>query len=362
MELALNNSGETTVQTWTQGLTQVLVLPVVAALLAGCAIQAQPAEEETQAAALPVEVSAVREGSIAAYYSGSTTLQAREEALVVAKVEGIVTELLVEEGDFVKAGQVLARLDGERGRIELQRSQALMTRLENDLQRKEKMFEARLLSKEAFDLARYEYDANVAAHELASLSLEYAEIRTPIDGIVSQRLIKQGNLVTAYMPVFQVTAIDSLEAVLNVAQREIGTLVAGQTVNLRVRALGEAGFEGIVDRVSPTIDPDSGTFRVTVSVSDPNGRLRPGMFTRLNVEYAVRDNTVLAAKDAMMTQDGRTTVYIVEDGTAHRRVVELGYINGTEVEVLSGLDAGDKVVTAGYASLKDGSEVQIVGA
>jgi len=358
MRPALNNSGETTVKTWTQGLA----LAVVAAAMAGCASHAQAPEDDAQIAALPVEISAVREGSIAAYYSGSTTLQAREEALVVAKTEGVVTELLVEEGDFVKAGQVLARLDGERAQLELERSQALMTRLTNDLQRKEKMFDAQLLSKEAFDLARYEYDANVAAHELASLSLEYAEVRSPIDGIVSQRLIKQGNLVTAYMPVFQVTAIDALEAVLNVAQREIGTLEAGQIVNLHVRALGEAGFEGIVDRVSPTIDPGTGTFRVTVSVNDPNGRLRPGMFTRINVEYDVRDNTVLAAKDALMTEDGRTTVYVVEDGAAHRRVIELGYVNGTEVEVLSGLDKGDKVVTAGYASLRDGSEVQIVDA
>ena len=358
MELALKSSGETTVKTWTQGLA----LAVVAALMAGCAIHAQPAEEEVQAAPLPVEVSATREGSIAAYYSGSTTLEAREEALVVAKTQGVVTELLVEEGEFVKAGQILARLDGERARLELERSQALMTRLTNDLQRKEKMFDAQLLSKEAFDQARYEYQANVAAHELARLTLKYAEIRAPINGVISQRLIKQGNLVTAYMPVFQISAIDSLEAVLNVAQREIGTLEAGQPVYLHVRALGDAGFEGIVDRVSPTVDPDTGTFRVTVSVNDPNGRLCPGMFTRINVEYDVRDNTVLAAKDALMTQDGRTTVYVVEDGAAHRRVVELGYINGTEVEVLSGLDAGDKVVTAGYASLRDGSEVQIIGA
>lgn len=342
----------------------MLAAALVAALvtLAGCASHAQTPEEETQTAALPVEVSAAREGAIAAYYSGSTTLEAHDDALVVAKTAGVVVELLAEEGEFVKAGQVLARLDGDRARLELQRSAALIERLTNDLQRKEKMYQAQLLSKEAFDQARFEFESNRAAHELARLNLEYADIRAPIDGIVAQRLVKVGNLVAAYSPAFRITADDALEAVLNVAQREIGTLEPGQNVNLRVRALDDAGFEGVVDRVSPTVDPETGTFRVTVAVADPHKRLRPGMFVRADVEYDVRENTILAAKDALLTQDGRTTVYVVEDGTAHRRVVELGYINGTVVEVLSGLQPGEQIVTAGYASLRDGSEVKIVGA
>jgi len=322
----------------------------------------EPAVEETDSIVeqIPVEVDETRLGSVVAFYSATASLESDGRAQVVPRISGQVVELMAEEGDRVETGQVLARLDAERLRLELAQAEANMRRLEQDFDRQREMHERDMISTETFERFKFEFEAQRAQHELAQLELSYSEITAPISGVISMRMLRVGNMVDTVNPVFEVTAMDPLQAVLDVPERELSRLEPGQPALLQVDALPGQEFVGEVARISPVIDPDSGTFRVTVELSGDQGRLRPGMFGRFSIVYDQRDDVVLAPVDAVLTEDGRSSVFVINDGQAERRMVVPGYRNNGHFEIIEGLDPGELVVTTGQASLRTGSQVMVL--
>lgn len=309
---------------------------------------------------IPVEVAEVTMGEISAYFSGTATIEAEEETDVVAKVGEVVKEIYVEEGDYVKAGQVLAKLNDEKLSVQVDQAKATLKKLENIYQRNEELFNKSLISAEEFQRTKYEFEHQKAAYDLAQLDLNYSSIRSPISGVVAQRKIKVGNMVLPNQATFRVTSLDPLLAVLHVPERQMGKLRVGQPAKMRIDAIKDVEFVGKIKRVSPVVDPATGTVKVTVEMHDPSRQLKPGMFARLNIIYDVRKNTMLVPKDAIMAEDKESAVYVVKDSLALRQVVETGYVNTTHIEVLSGLAPQDTVVTTGKGSLKDSSKVELV--
>jgi membrane fusion protein (multidrug efflux system) len=314
-------------------------------------------EEE---APVPVEIAAVTMGDIASCFTGTATLEAEEETEVVAKVGGVVRRILVEEGDYVKAGQVLAKLDDEKLSIEVERAAANLRNLEQEYRRSEKLFGERLISAQEFNKAKHEHEHQKAVCDISRLDLEYTSIRTPISGVAAERLIKVGNMVLTNEAVFRVTGLDPLLAVLYVPERQIGKLKVGHFANLSVDAIEDAEFTGRIQRISPVVDPSTGTVKVTVEVHDPSRSLKPGMFARVEIIHDVHGSTVLVPKEAVIIEDKETSVFVVRDSTAYRRTVETGYVNSSHIEVLEGLEPGDTVVTIGKGSLKDSTKVEPV--
>jgi len=192
------------------------------------------------------------------------------------------------------------------------------------------------------------------------LDLNYSSIRAPISGVVAERKIKVGNMVLPNQATFRVTSLDPLLAVLHVPERQIGKLRVGQLAKLGVDAVRDKEFVGKLTRISPVVDPATGTVKVTVEMHDPSRQMKPGMFARLNIIYDVRKSTMLVPKDAIMAEDKESAVYVVKDSLALRQIVETGYVNTTHIEVLSGLAPQDTVVTTGKGSLKDSSRVELV--
>jgi len=318
-------------------------------------------EESEETRTVPVEAVAARQDTIEAYYSATATLEADREAEVVPRVGGRITAIEVEEGERVEAGDVLARLDDERLRLELARAEADLRRLRQDLERQREMHERDMISTEAFERLQYQFEAQQAAHELVRLELSYTAITAPIDGVISERMIKVGNMVSTNEPVFRVTALDPLIATLHVPERELSRLAPGQAAALTADALPGERFIGVIDRISPVIDGDSGTFRVTVELSDSSGRLRPGMFGRFDIVYDRREQAVLVPVESVLIEDGEASVFVVTGGEAHRRSVEVGYRNNGDYEIVAGIEPGEPVVVTGQASLKSGASVQVLG-
>ncbi len=317
-------------------------------------------DEEEEATPVPVEVAIVETGDVVAEYSGTASLEAEQEAQVVAKVGGEVIALEVEEGDPVQAGQVLARLDGDRLRLELGRAHANLRKLEQEYQRNIDLYEKGLVSSGAYEGMKYDLEALRSAYRLAQLELGYTEIRAPIEGVIAERQIKLGNTITANAPVFKITDLDPLLAYLHVPERDFQKLAAGQRARVQLDALPGDNFTATVARVSPVIDAGSGTFKVTVEVTDPTDRLKPGMFGRFNIEYDRHENTVLVPRSAMLRNDDEASVFVISDGAAERRGVQTGYSNGDRLEILSGLEAGEQIVVVGQAGLSDGNPVRVV--
>lgn len=332
-----------------------------ALLLAACSNEAKTENGAERAVKrIPVEAADVMRGSVSAYFNSTATLEAEQEAEVVARAEGIVQELRVEEGDRVSEGQILARLDRDRLARQVQQSAANLKKLETDHDRAKELYAQNLISAEEYQTIASDYEAQKAAHALNELQLSYTDIRAPISGVVSRRLIKVGNLIPVNQPVFTITDFDPLHAILYVPEQQIGLLAAGQRATITVDAHSGERFPGKVLRISPVVDPSTGTVRVTVEVKDESGRLKPGMFARVNIVHDVRDNALLIPKEAVMAEDAESAVFVVRDSLAFRRPVRTGFVDGRHIEVREGLDASDTVVITGQGGLKDSARVEIV--
>ncbi len=309
---------------------------------------------------IPIEVAVVDQGDIAAYFNGTASLEAEDDAQVVAKVGGVVQEILVEEGDAVVAGTILARLDGEVLTVELAQAEARLQRLAKDFKRKTTLFEKDAISIDIFQQTKYEYESQKAARDLVMLKLDYTAIRAPISGIVTERQIKVGNMVLANATTFRITDFDPLLAVLYVPEREIGKLAVGQQARVMIDALSKSEFSGVIDRISPIVDPRTGTVKVTVEINDLTGQLKAGMFARVSILFDVHEQSLLIPREAIITEDDEAAVFVVRDTVVYRRLIETGYVNSTHTEVTSGIAINDTVVVTGQGSLKDSALIDIV--
>lgn len=341
-------------------------------------------------AMIPVEAATAKRAAIVANYTGTATLEADREAQVVAKTSGVLLKLMVEEGAKVHAGQVLAQLDPERPRLQVAQAEANLKRLQNDYNRSQDMYAKKLVSSEAYDKIKFDLETQKAAFDLARLELSYTNITAPIDGVLSQRMVKEGNLIQLNAPLFRIDDFDPLLAVLNVPERELMTLKPGLTVQMEVDALPTMKFGGKVQRIAPVVDAKTGTFRVTCEFSDPSGTLKSGMFGRLSIVYAERPDALTIPREALIEEDGDTAVFVVvlddkppepkkdepkkdakdaKDAkpagpalVVHRKKVSVGFVSGDLIEIRDGLNEGDKVVTVGRAALREGTKVQVLEA
>jgi len=349
----------------TKWSAMVFALSLNCIVLQGCMDQANGSVDKEAAEepnAIPVEVATVENGDVAAFYSGTTTLESDEQATVVSQITGVVLEINAEEGDFVTAGTVLAKVETDRYALEVERNNAALKRLEMDYQRKKELFEKQLVSADDFEKVSAEYDAQKASVGLAQLDLKYTSIKAPISGYVAERMVWAGNLVELHQPVYRITSYDPLLAVLHVPERELSVLEKGLEVTLTLDALPQKAFSGTVTRISPVVDPGTGTFRVTAEIKDPEKVLKPGLFGRVDILYDHREGVPLIPRNAVVTEDDSNHVFVVgEDGNVARRAVRLGYERNGLVEILDGVTSGERVVTAGKGSLSDGVRVEVVG-
>ena len=322
--------------------------------------QAKNGEEKKESEAVPVEVAQATRRAVAASYSGTTTLEALGESQVVAKTSGVALAVLVEEGQVVRAGQALVRLDPDRPRLQVAQAAAQMHKLVNNYRRAQQLVEQRMISANDVDQIKYDLENARAVYRAASLELSYTTITAPISGVVASRSIKSGNFVQINSPIIRIVDASRLEATLNVPEREIAKLKPGQAVGLAVDALPGKQFTGTVDRVAPVVDNGTGTFRVVASFPG-NGELQPGMFSRLDINYDQRADALVVPRTALLEDGGEPAVYVVRDGKAQRTVLKLGYNDAGWVEVREGLKPGDQVVIAGKAALREGSAVQVIG-
>ncbi|NYZ62960.1 efflux RND transporter periplasmic adaptor subunit [Luteimonas deserti] len=341
-------------------LTGAILVSAVLALSAckGGDAKDKPADEA--AAPVPVETEPVVRRSVAATWAGTASLEVPRGADVVAKTSGIALAVLVEEGDVVRAGQPLVRLDPDRARLAVLQSRATLGKLENSYKRAQQLSGQQMISANDLDQIRFDLDTARAQHEMAQLELSYTTVTAPISGVISQRMIRTGNFVQINTPIFSIVDDARIEATLNVPERELRVLKRGQPVRLQVDALPGETFEGVVERVAPIVDARSGTFRVICAFAGNEG-LRAGMFGRIRIDYDQRTDALVIPRSALLEDGDTPAVYTVRDGKAVRVDVVLGYVDGALIEVREGLEENAPVVTAGKVALREGSAVQVVG-
>ena len=315
----------------------------------------------------------------------------------------MVEELLVEEGDFVREGQTLCALDDtdlqinltltkrqlaqarvqlEQAKIEAEKAATQITNTKAELERKETAFREQLVSEQEVAQLRYQlgdqtHDERVAGSrvrelghrvqeleaqiEQADLEISRTQITAPFSGYITVRHVELGQTVANQERLFRLAAFSPLYADVHLSEQETDLIRPGQAVTVMLGADGEDRAQGRVARISPIVDDSTGTVKVTVELQ-PGGRaFRPGAFVRVAIETDKRENTVLIPKRAIVEEDGESYVFTTEGETAHRRKVDLGYQNESEVEIRKGVSAGEAIVVAGQGNLKEGSKIRAVG-
>ena len=313
------------------------------------------------ATALPVVAEDVKRQTISAYIYTTATLNANNQVDVIAQSSGRVDEVLAEEGDRVEAGDLLAKLDQSSALLDLSSAQAHYDNTKRIFERTEKLAQTNDVSSEEYANQKYQFELRRIQLVEARNRLANTEIRSPIDGVVTQRNIAVGASVSNNQRAFGVGDFDPLIAYIYIPEREIESVRPGQRATVIPDAVDEE-FAGRVALISPVVNPASGTVKVTIEVTDDKSRLKPGMFAAVRVPTETRPNVLVVPKKSVVVERDQSIVYIMADGIAARVQVELGLTHDDVVEVRSGLNDGDKVITVGQEAVRDQQAVRIAGA
>ena len=353
---------------------------------------------------IPVATSVAIRGPIVHSLVSTANLRARREVEVATQAAGIVTAVRVEEGDRVGAGQVLCSLDDRELRIDRElaeqrlaqtriqleaagiRKEQTETRLANkreELNRNEEALEQGLLAESEVSVQRHdvqdlEHEVRVVEStvreslfrieeleseiEKVKLQISQTSITAPFRGRITERSVELGQSVRVGDRLYKLGTFTPLYADVFVPEQDSRQVRPGQRVTIRL-GTGEVGMaEGVVERVSPVVDEETGTVKGTVRFDPPGAAFRPGAFVRVEIDVDIHEDAVLIPKQAVMEEDGQLYVAIVEpSGFARRARVETGYQNEATIEVVSGVAEGEAVVTAGQGKIKNGDKTRVVG-
>ncbi len=366
---------------------------------------ATPAQEKAKSGdenIVPVELVAATQGEISSYLTATANLRALREVDVAAQVDGVTQRVLVEEGQYVNAGQVLCVLDDTRLRIQQQSAQQRLAQAKlqlekarirqdkalvqikntrDELDRYQKLYEQKLVSEREVAQIKYrldelEHDERVSSSEakelthrvdeleaeLAQIALEISrtQVKAPFEGYIIQRMVEPGRIVRNLESLFKLGDFSPLYADVHLSEGEARRVRPGQPATINLGVDESLQKSGRVARISPVVDQATGTVKITVEVNHADGAFKPGAFVRVGIQTDTRTDTVLIPKRAVLEEDGEKFVYVADGETAKRTKITLGYETNGKVEIRRGVSVGQQVVVAGQGALKEGAKIKVV--
>jgi membrane fusion protein, multidrug efflux system len=309
--------------------------------------------------AVPVAVTTLARGRIESILRFSTHLEAEREVQVFSQAARQVRQLLAEEGDEVRRGQVLLRLQDEEQRTALARVESQLAKARKEYVRQQSLFEQQLISEQAFNDATYEQQQLELALQDAQRELGYTEVRAPISGTVTLRQVNVGDHITLNQHLFDIVDFDSIVARVYVPEKELSRIRVGEVARVTADATGGEERAGEVLRIAPRVDPKSGTVKATVAIPRVL-ELLPGMYVSVSLVTNVHDDAILVPKRALVHDGDQQFVFRIQGESVERLRVQSALEDRDSIEPESGLEVGDRVVVVGQAGLKEGTTVRIV--
>ncbi|MEM6456499.1 MAG: efflux RND transporter periplasmic adaptor subunit [Acidobacteriota bacterium] len=325
-------------------------------------------DEDAEDERVPVEIDVLARGPIESVLRFSTNLEAEQEVQVFAEAARRIVALEVEEGDRVRKGTLLVRLQDDAQRSRLAQVRQELDKAEREYKRQSNLYEQQLISEQAYNDATFEVERLTLSLADAERELSYTEVRAPISGTITARMVDLGDYVTVNQRLFDMVDFDSIVARIFVPERELTQLSVGQDARLYATGLGDAMRTAEVLRIAPVVDPRSGTVKVTVALPDAAARqaLRPGMYVEIDLVMQRYEDALLVPKRAVVYDDNQAYLYRVVDGddqVVAERMRIAPTIEDREHVTLGADDAriavGNRVVIAGQAGLRDGVAVRI---
>jgi membrane fusion protein (multidrug efflux system) len=317
-------------------------------------------DKKEEVLAAPVEVTRVGRSAISTYLESTATLEPESEAALVARRQGQVVRLAVEEGDYVQRGQVLAILDDTEARLAMERANLAAEIAKRELDRGKQLKTRSLVSDKELDDMELKMRGAWRDLEQARYDVSQMRITAPFAGRVTDRFINLGETVTVGKECFRLADFSPLRARVYFPERELNRVREGQEATLVLDAHPGKEFAGVVRLVNPVIDRANGTFKVTVDVTDTEGLLRPGNFARVRVRTGTFTDALSLPRKAIVSEDGEDFVFVARADSVNRVKVTVGAIAGDAAQIVTGLTEGDSVVTIGQGGLKQGSKIKPV--
>ena len=308
---------------------------------------------------IPVQVEIAEPGIVARTLRFSGTIEGEEQSVVVSRLMETVADIPVRVGQRVSRGQVIARLDDTNPQAAYRQARAMLDNAQLDLRRMQTLFEQGAVSKQALDQAQLQHDI---AHSNFAASAELIELRSPMDGEIVRIHVTPGDVASPGAPLVTIAKSQRVRVKFYASPSERTILAKGQAAQIHPEWNDTTRIAGMIEKAEDAADPKTRLFEVIVRSENPEGALRPGVLTTVDVVVQQSDNTFSIDREALVGQaDGQGKAYVIgPDGRAALRTLTLG-IHGTErIAVVSGLTAGDRIVTFGQNLLSDGALVKII--
>lgn len=306
-----------------------------------------------------VEVVPVTRKEVAYSTTLTGTLHARRQVRLFNQEEGRIDEFPVFEGDRVRKGDLLLRLDARLLRAEMQKAAATLEQARTDLRRIESVVAKRLAAEEELARARTAVHVAEAEVDLLRTRLEYTELRAPFDGVVTARLAEPGDVAPRHTHLISLADPESLFTELNVSELLMPALTPGDAVDVRIDALGDATGEGRIARIHPTVNANTrqGTVEVNLTRIPPGAAA--GQLCRITLRTRISERQMVPFAALRRDPEGEYVFVVDGEERAERRGVRSGLRLGDQVEVLEGVQTGEEVVVRGFLGLNSGMRVRL---
>ena len=339
-----------------QKTIKTLSLAVLSAgLLASCSSSSssKAIEEQSADTVRLVEVAPAEMRALSLSEEFTAQLEAKVINNITAQAGGRLKQLLVKVGDRVGAGQAVARMEATQA----SQAQIQLADAKTNFARMDELYKVGGVSKAQWEQAKSAVDQAKLAYGNAA---ENTVLRSPISGFVTAKNYDNGDMTSPQLPVVVIQQIAPVKAVIGVSEQYYSYLKKGAAATLSVDALGEETFSGVVTNIFPTLDPVTHTVSTEIEVANKDLKLRPGMYARVHLDFGTKEALTVPDK-AIVRQagSGARYVYVFSGGKAVYRAVELGQQQGDLYEVVSGLNAGDQVITSAPSNLKNGLSVKL---
>ncbi len=313
-----------------------------------------------------VEVEAVVPETFVERIRLTGTVEANRDVTVSAEESGTIVELLVEKGERVSAGDSILRIDDRLLRAQFEEAQARAALAAETWERRKRLWEEdRVGSELAYLEARYASEQAAASLATLERRLERTVVLAPIEGVLDDRMVELGALVSPGTPVARIVDLDPVKVVGGVPERFAADVRRGSRATVRFDVLPDREFEGRVGFVGAAVDARTRTFPVELVFRNPGGVVKPEMVANISVERRSFDDAIVVDQDAIVRKaDGYAVFVIGEDAEGPRaevRQVEIGASQSDRVVIESGVEPGDRLVVVGQQQVADGDRVRIVG-
>ena len=308
----------------------------------------------------PVEVVASRSAELTRDIQAVGSLQSDESVSVAPEIAGRVIEIAFDEGQPVKRGQTVVKLDDDLAKAELAQAEAALKLATANNVRTARLSKSGTVAQRTTDEAKAAYEQAVATVELARLKIDRHVLRAPFDGVARMRNVSVGAFIGVGTPIVGIEKIDVLKVDFRIPEILLAAVKVGQKVTVEVDALPEQTFDGTIYAIDPAVDVNGRSLWVRAKLTNESNLLRPGLFARITIRGLDEREVVLVPESAIVPRGGESLVFKVENGKAVASPVTLGERRSGEVEVVSGLTAGTSVVVGGQQRLRDGVAVEVV--